>query len=238
MPIRAHHALGVIAALALCSAAPPALAAPEPAAGVADAEVKLPPPPTAWFAEKPVGTSVGPVTPAQLAKGADKNNWLLYGGDYRNFRHSPVTGITPATIKGLHVAWSLPTGTTGQFETSPVVYGGVMYVTTSYNRLMALDAKTGEILWRYDVQLPGDLRLCCGPANRGVAIGGDHVMMATLDGHLIAFDRTTGKVKWNVVVANYKDGYSITAAPLVVGDLVYSGVAGGEFGAPGFHRCV
>ncbi len=223
-------------ALAACLAigGSPTYAAPAEPAGVADAEVKLPPPPTAWYAAKPVGTSAGPVTAAQLAKGPDRSSWLTYGGDYRNFRHSPVAGITPATVKRLHVAWAAPTGTTGQFETSPVVYGGVMYITSSYNRLIALDARTGQFLWRYDVQLPGDLRLCCGPANRGVAIGGDLVFMATLDGHLIAFDRTTGKVAWNVVVANYKDGYSITAAPLVVGDLVYTGVAGGEFGAPGF----
>ena len=220
-------ALGLVAGSALASAA-------EPDAGVGNAEVQLPPPPTAWYAETPVGVKAGPVTQAALAKGADQNNWLLYGGDYRNFRHSPVSGITPSSVKGLHVAWSAPTGTTGQFETSPVVYGGVMYITTSYNRLMALDAKTGEILWRYDVQLPGDLRLCCGPANRGVAIGGDLVIMATLDSHLIAFNRTTGKVVWDNVVANYKDGYSITAAPLIVGDLVYSGIAGGEFGALGF----
>ena len=229
------RALGAVVAAAIGMAAVPALAAAaDPAAGVGDAEVKLPPPPTAWYATKPVGTSVGPVTAAQLAKGSDRSNWLLYGGDYRNFRHSPVSGLTPASVKGLHVAWSVPTGTTGQFETSPVVYGGVMYITSSYNRLLALDAKSGEILWRYDVQLPGDLRLCCGPANRGVAIGGDLVFMATLDGHLIAFDRTTGKVAWNTVVADYKDGYSITAAPLIVGELVYTGVGGGEFGAPGF----
>ena len=77
------------------------------------------------------------------------------------------------------MAWSAPTGTTGQFEGSPVVYGGVMYLTTSYDRLIALDAKTGAFLWRYDVTMPDDTRLCCGPANRGVAIGGDLVIMAT-----------------------------------------------------------
>lgn len=223
--------LGAAVLAAMAALAP---AAAQEGGGVNNAEVQLPPPPTAWYADKPVGTAAGPVTAAALAKGTDGTNWLLYGGDYRNFRHSPVAGITPQSVKRLHVAWSAPTGTTGQFETSPVVYGGVMYITSSYNRLIALDAKTGQILWRYDVQLPGDLRLCCGPANRGVAIGGDHVMMATLHGHLIAFDRTTGKVAWDVTVADYKHGYSITAAPLVVGDIVYTGIAGGEFGAPGF----
>lgn len=229
-------AVRVAAAMIMAAATATAVSAAEDApAAVSDAEVALPPPPTAWYAEKPVGAGVGPVTPDLLAKsGTDASHWLTYGGDYRNFRHSPVTSLTPATVGRLHVAWSAPTGTTGQFETSPVVYGGVMYITTSYNRLMALDAKTGEFLWRYDVQLPSDLRLCCGPANRGVAIGGDLVIMATLDAHLIAFNRMTGKVAWDVVVADYKDGYSATSAPLIVGDLVYTGLAGGEFGARGF----
>ena len=206
-----------------------------PGAAVNAAEGVLPPSPTAWYAAKPVGQGVGPVTADILANSPNAaGQWLLYGGDYRNYRNSPVTSLTPAAVKDLHVAWSAPTGTTGQFETSPVVYGGVMYVTTSYNRLMALDAKTGEFLWRYDVQLPDDLRLCCGPANRGVAISGDLVIMATLDAHLMAFDRMTGKVAWSVVLADYKDGYSATSAPLIVGDMVYTGVAGGEFGARGF----
>ena len=184
---------------------------------------------------RPSARRSGPVTADLLAKSpADTSQWLTYGGGYRNLRNSPVASLTPASVKGLHVAWSAPTGTIGQFESSPVVYAGVMYVTTSYNRLMALDAKTGEFLWRYDVHLPDDLRLCCGPANRGVAIGGDYVIMATLDAHLIAFERMTGKVAWTVELADYKDGYSATSAPLIIGDLVYTGVAGGEFGARGF----
>ena len=203
-------------------------------AGTNNAEVALPASPNVWYAKKPVGAKA-PVTQEMLDKApTNAAQWLLYGGGYNNFRHSPVKDITPETVKNLHVAWSLPTGTTGQFETSPVVYGGVMYITTSHNRLMALDAKTGKFLWRYDAKLPDDLRLCCGPANRGVAIGGDLVVMSTLDAHLIAFDRMTGKVKWAVELADYKDGFSATAAPLIVNDLVYIGVAGGEFGARGF----
>jgi alcohol dehydrogenase (cytochrome c) len=200
------------------------------------AEAGLPPPPTAWYADKePAGASAGPVTPETLAKSpSDPSQWLLYGGGYRNHRFSPVKSLTPANVKGLRVAWSAPTGTLGQFETSPVVYGGVMYITSSYNRIIALDARTGRFLWRYDAPMPADLRLCCGPPNRGVAIGGDLVVMATLDARLIAFDRKTGKVVWNTAIADYKDGYSASSAPLVVGDLVYTGTAGGEFGAPGF----
>src|SRR5260221_13180209 len=112
------RALGVAKAvvMALALTAGPSLSrAAEPAPGVADAEVKLAPPPTAWYAAKPIGAAEGPVTAAQLAKGADRTHWLTYGGDYRNFRHSPVSSLTPATVKRLHVAWSAPTGTPGQF---------------------------------------------------------------------------------------------------------------------------
>lgn len=221
------------AAIGLASGASPALAGAT--GGQSGAEIALPPPPNAWYAAKPVGVKAGPVTQDHLSKSpSDPTQWLLYGGNYKNFRNSPVKSLTPASVRNLHVAWAAPTGTTGQFETSPVVYGGVMYITTSYNRIMALDAKTGEILWRYDVKLPEDLRLCCGPANRGVAIGGDLVVMATLDAHLIAFERMTGKVAWTVQLADYRDGFSATSAPLIVGNLVYTGVAGGEFGARGF----
>jgi alcohol dehydrogenase (cytochrome c) len=228
---------GLLAAWAVCALAGPGQARPEapiPQQPPASEGV-LPPPSTAWYAAPPVGAGAPPVTPERLARSpTNPGEWLLYGGDYGNHRFSPVKAFTPTTVKGLHVAWSAPTGTTGQFETSPVVYGGVMYITTSYNRIMALDARTGQFLWRYDVQLPDDDRLCCGPVNRGVAIGGDFVIMATLDAHLIAFDRTTGKVAWNTTIVDYKDGYSATSAPLIVGDLVYTGVAGGEFGASGF----
>jgi glucose dehydrogenase len=89
----------------------------------------------------------------------DPSRWLLYGGNYRNFRHSPLKTLTPASAGKLQAVWAFPSGTTGQFEVSPVVYGGVMYVTSSYNRLFALDAKTGALLWRYDHQNPKNLRL-------------------------------------------------------------------------------
>jgi alcohol dehydrogenase (cytochrome c) len=231
-------ALAALFSAASASADPAPAAAPAPAASDAAAptatEGVLPPPPTAWYAANPVGTSAGPVTQAMLADPNNTSQWLTYDNGYRNYRHSAVKSLTPEAVKNLHVAWAAPTGTMGQFETSPVVYGGVMYITSSYNRIMALDAKTGEFLWRYDVQLPGDLRLCCGPVNRGVAIAGDLVVMGTLDAHLIAFDRKTGKVAWDTVVADYHDGYSATSAPLVVGDLMYTGLAGGEFGANGF----
>ncbi len=199
------------------------------------AEIQLPPGPTHWKAEKPAGTAAGPVTADMLrAAATPADTWLQYGGNYRNFRHSPLKTLTPQSVAKLQVAWAFPTGTVGQFEASPVVYGGVMYVTSSYNRLFAIDAKTGELLWRYDHQNKENLRLCCGPPNRGVAIAGDSVLMGTLDAHLISFDRKTGEILWTVEVAKWNVGYSITSAPLIVGDLAIIGVAGGEYGVRGF----
>ena len=201
----------------------------------APAEIQLPPPPSHWKAAQPVGTSAGPVTAEMLAvPSTPPDRWIQYLGNWRGFRHSPLRTLTPESVKKLTVAWALPTGTTGQFEASPVVYGGVMYVTSSYNRLFALDAKTGELLWRYDHKNGENLRLCCGPPNRGVGIAGDLVVMGTLDAWLLAFDRKTGEIAWKVQVADYTKGYSITSAPLVVNDLAIIGVAGGEYGVRGF----
>ena len=227
------HLLGFLLALALLIAPSFALAAEDE--GELAAEIALPSSGNHWTAAKPVGTSVGPVSSEMLAgSNTDASRWLLYGGNYRNFRHSPLKTLTPATAKKLQVAWAFPTGTSGQMESSPVVYGGVMYLTSSYNRLFALDAKTGALLWRYDHPNPKNLRLCCGPPNRGVAISGDLVLMATLDAHMLAFDRKTGEIKWNIELANYKEGFSATSAPFVIGELAIIGIAGGEYGVRGF----
>jgi alcohol dehydrogenase (cytochrome c) len=204
------------------------------AGGAKSAEVPLAVLPTHWEAKNPVGHGAGPVTAAMLKAGATGQQWLMYGGSYDNTRHSPIKDLNPETVGKLRAAWSFPTGTLGQFGVSPVVYDGVMYVTSSYNRLFALDPKSGKLLWRYDRQLPTDLRLCCGPANRGVAILGNQLFMGTLDAKLMAFDRRTGKIDWETTVIDYQDGYSITGAPLVVGNLVVIGVGGGEFGVRGF----
>ncbi len=186
------------------------------------------------MAKEPAGPVAG-VTDTMLKTGSDDpRRWLMYGGDYKNFRFSPIKALTPAAAKKLKVAWSFPTGTSGQFEVSPVIYGEVMYVTTSYNRLFALNAKTGELLWRYDYPLPGELRVCCGPVNRGVAISGDLVLMTTLDAHLVALDRRTGAVVWNIEIVPYQDGFAATSAPLIIGDKAITGIAGGEYGVRGF----
>ncbi|MBY0401646.1 PQQ-binding-like beta-propeller repeat protein, partial [Myxococcota bacterium] len=199
----------------------------------------LPPLPTHWIADPPVAADVPPVDGAMLRDPfGDPTRWLHYAGDHRGHRHSPITSLTKKNVAKLQVAWAMPTGTQQQFEVSPVVYGGVMYVSTSYNRVLALDAKSGAILWRYDHPLPADMKPCCGPVNRGVSISGNTILMATLDSRLVALDRRSGAVLWNVEIFPYAKGYSATSAPLVYanasGTLAVIGVAGGEYGIRGF----
>ena len=188
-----------------------------------------------WTNDRPIGLGGVPVADEHLLRAPSvPEEWLLYGGDYANLRHSPIDDITPDNAARLQVAWAFPTGTSQQFEVSPTVYDGIMYVTTSFNRIFALDAATGEIYWRYDHQQPDDLRLCCGTVNRGAAIAGDLVLMATLDAKLIAFDRLSGEIRWQKTLADYAEGFSATSMPMIVKNLAIIGIAGGEFGVRGF----
>ena len=182
-----------------------------------------------WPAAQPIGRGAGPVTAEMLnAANSDPRQWLQYHGDSRSLRHSPIKSLNRDSVKRLRAAWLLPTGTTGQFGVSPLVYDGVMYVTTTYNRLYAVDAESGQVLWRYDHPQPADLRICCGPANRGAALGGELVLMATLDAQLLAFERRTGKLVWQTRIEDYRKGYSATGAPLVVGSRVIGPLSGGH----------
>jgi alcohol dehydrogenase (cytochrome c) len=163
------------------------------------------------------------------------DRWLSYSGSYDSHRFSPLHEITTANVAGLRLLWmrqySISEGT---IETSPLVAGNYMFVTVPPNRVEALNARTGDLIWAYDRNLPEHLSLCCGYANRGLAILGDTLFFGTLDAHLVALDISTGQVRWDVEIADNKDGYSITAAPLVLKDMVITGVAGGEFGIRGF----
>ena len=214
------------------AAAPAAEAVPEEAVEASAA----PPLPTHWTSDGDIGQGGDPVAAADLlAAPANPEQWLLYGGDYANLRHSPITDINPGNVGQLQVAWAFPTGTTEQFEVSPTIYDGIMYVTSSMNRLFALDPATGELHWRYDHQQQrDDLRLCCGIVNRGAAISGDLVLMATLDAKLIALHRLTGEIQWEATLADPTEGFSATSMPLIVKDLAIIGIAGGEYGVRGF----
>ena len=109
-----------------------------------------------------------------------------------------------------------------------------MFITESPSNVVAVDASTGRPYWRYDHELPDDLRICCGRNNRGVAILGETLFMSTLDAHIVAIDARSGSLKWNTETADHRAGYSKTAAPMVVKDLVITGIAGGEYGIRGF----
>jgi alcohol dehydrogenase (cytochrome c) len=170
-------------------------------------------------------------------RSADRNltSWLTYSGSYDGQRFSPNRQITPDNASGLRLMWTRQYSTSEPFiETSPLVVGDYMFVTVPPNRVEALDAKTGALIWAYDRYLPERLPLCCGYVNRGLAVLGSRLYFGTLDAHLVALDMVTGQVSWDVEVADYKDGYSITAAPLALKNLVITGVAGGEFGVRGF----
>jgi alcohol dehydrogenase (cytochrome c) len=190
--------------------------------------------PTHWTTDRAVGRGRGPVSQEALETSPSRTDWLHFGGNYQSWRYSPIEELTPAALPRLRVAWAAQTGVPGQLEASPVVYDGILYLTSAHNRLLAYDAATGELLWRYDHQNPGDLRICCGPANRGVAIAGDAVLMGTLDARLVALHRKSGVLLWETVIDDYAKGLSVTSAPLVIGDLAVIGIAGGEYGVRGF----
>ena len=176
-----------------------------------------------------------PITHERLLKGtADPSAWLMYGGSYDSTRFSPLTDINRTNVKKLQAAWMFQTGVPAQFQASPVVADGIMYMTAAFNHVYAIQAETGEMLWRYDHPLPGDMRVCCGPSNRGVAISGDKVFMATLDARLVALQAQTGALVWQSEIDDYRKGYSATAAPLIVKDKVIVGIAGGEYGIRGY----
>ena len=163
---------------------------------------------------------------------ADAGQWPSYGRDYSNQRYSPLTQISAATVPQLALAWHYKTGIAEAFETSPLVVGRTMYVTTPMNHLVALDAVTGAKKWEY-VHPLGTTTMCCGPVNRGAAYYGGRVYMATLDAQLVAIDTATGHVAWHVQVADNKQGYAITMAPVIVNGRVITGVSGAEYGIRG-----
>jgi len=150
-------------------------------------------------------------------------------------RFSPLTKLNPDTVKDLRPVWAFSFGGEKQRgqESQPMVKDGVMYVTGSYSRVFAIDVKTGDELWQYDARLPDGIMPCCDVINRGVALFDDLVIFGSLDAKLIALNAKTGKVVWKKKVADYKAGYSLTAAPLLVNGKVITGVSGGEFGVVG-----
>jgi PQQ-dependent dehydrogenase (methanol/ethanol family) len=181
------------------------------------------------------GWSVVPLLLVLASPLSAQGDWTTYGGNDWNQRYSTLKQISTANVAQLVPRKIFQTGTArlGSFENTPIVQNGVMYVTTPYNTAMAYDLNTNKELWRYEHKL-GTTIFCCGPNNRGVGIhGGAHVYMGTLDSRLVALDAKSGEVLWDKEVADPAFGYSITHAPLVVGDNIIVGVSGGEYGIRG-----
>jgi alcohol dehydrogenase (cytochrome c) len=167
---------------------------------------------------------------------ADKEpqNWLTYSGGYQSWRYSSLDQINTGNAARLQMQWTFQVADLGQFETTPLVVDGVLYGTGQNNRAFAVDARTGRPIWRYQRNLPDKLQPCCGMVNRGFAILGNRLFMATLDGHVIALDTRTGNLVWDVKAADSKEAYVFTVAPLVVKNEVIVGISGGEYGVRGF----
>ena len=165
----------------------------------------------------------------------EPENWLTYSGSYNSQRHSRLEMINRGNAANLALKWiaQLPTDVQ-TIETSPLVVGSRMYLTEPPHNVVALDAATGKELWHYNRPVPKDIAACCGLINRGLAILGKTLFLGTLDAHLVAISADTGAVLWDVSLANYPSGYSITAAPLAVNGKVIVGMSGGEYGTRGF----
>lgn len=176
-----------------------------------------------------------PVTWERLVNASDEpENWLMYSGTLDSQRFSKLDQVHNRNVGRLDLKWAYQIPQIDRAETVPLVVDGAMFITESPSNVVAVDATTGRPFWRYNHELPDDLRICCGRNNRGVAILGETLYMSTLDAHLVGIDARTGTLLWDREVADHKSGYSKTAAPLIVKDKVVTGIAGGEFGIRGF----
>lgn len=180
-----------------------------------------------------------PVSSKRLrAAEAEPENWLMYSGTYDSKRFSSLRQITRGNVGTMKLQWvhQMPT-VENLVETTPLVIDEIMYLTEPPNNVMAIDTKSGGLLWTYKRNLPAKLSLCCGRVNRGLAASGDKLYLGTLDAHLVALDPRTGKVVWDTTIEDFRSGYTVTSAPLAVNDKIIVGIAGGEYGVRGFLDC-
>ena len=168
--------------------------------------------------------------------GKDSANFLHSNMNYEQTRYYPASQINTKNVAKLKPAFIFQTEVLESMETAPIVVDGIMYITTSYNHVYALDAITGKEFWHYKHKMGAVTTYCCGPNNRGVAIMGDKLYMGTLDAKLISLDAKTGKVLWATQIADPELGYSETMAPVAVNGKVLIGTNGGEYGVRGFVK--
>jgi PQQ-dependent dehydrogenase (methanol/ethanol family) len=202
------------------------------ALGAAAQEVQQKPATTGGGVPKDVSVSQEALTKA----GGQGTNWLHTNGSYDQQRFYPGNQINTQNVKNLRPAFVFQTEVVESMETAPIVIGGVMYLTTSYNHVYAIDAATGQEFWHYKHKMGPVTTFCCGPNNRGVAISGGRVFMGTLDAKLVALDAKTGKLLWETQIADPEKGYSETMSPTVIDNKVLIGTNGGEYGIRGFVK--
>ena len=166
----------------------------------------------------------------------EPGNWLAHGRTYDESRFSPLTQINDGNADQLGLAWYFDTGTNRGLEASPIVIDGVMYSTGSWSKVFANNAKTGELIWEYDPEVPKawGANACCDVVNRGAAVWKGKVYVGTIDGRLVALDAVTGKEIWDVNTIDRTRPYTITGAPRVINDKVIIGNGGAEYGVRGY----
>ena len=170
------------------------------------------------------------------AADSEPGNWLAHGRTYGEERFSPLDQVNDQNVGQLGLAWHYDTGRDRGHEASPIVVDGVMFLTTSWSEVHAIDAATGELLWKYDPKVKGEVGrwACCDVVNRGVAVWKGKVYVGAIDGRLIALDAGTGQVAWEVQTTDQAKKYTITGAPRVVKDKVIIGNGGAEYGVRGY----
>jgi alcohol dehydrogenase (cytochrome c) len=181
-------------------------------------------------------TAHAAVTDQMIAADAKTGGDVLSSGlGTQGQRYSPLKGVNTGNVAKLVPAWSFSFGGEKQRgqESQPLIHNGKMYVTASYSRIFALDAKTGAKLWKYEHRLPEGIMPCCDVVNRGAALYDNLVIFGTLDAQIVALNADNGEVVWKEKIDDFAAGYSQTAAPLIANGLVLTGVSGGEFGVVG-----
>jgi alcohol dehydrogenase (cytochrome c) len=177
---------------------------------------------------------IAQVPAGRITKASNEpESWLTYSGDYRSQRFSALNQIDRSNVNRLKIIWMYQIKAHHKFETTPLVFDGIMYITEPPSDVTAIDLRTGRSIWSFRRPVPA-VPVCCGQVNRGVAALDDQLFIGTLDSHLIALDMKTGRVRWDVEVADHKTAHSITLAPLVIKDKVIIGIAGAEYGIRGF----
>lgn len=193
--------------------------------------------PSAWADGPERGPLFEPVSQERLNNAASNaTDFLHTHGNYQQTRYHLANQINRDNVKNLKLAWTFSTDVKENLQAPPIVFDGLMLVTTSYNHLFAIDVRTGKQVWKFVPALSPTIQLCCGPMNRGVEVLDGLVYMATLDAKIVALDLRTGKLVWETQIADPLQGYSATTAPTVVDGMVIAGVVGAEYGIRGMIR--